>query len=211
MSNSFFQQNGIPNFPIQFMTRPNDGDVLTYSTEKGCWINQAGGGGGSDATAIQGIAVDEGPYNDGGPLAFINSDPPKFSVVSSIAIDEITSNGESFFIIGLNSEVSSGGSIELAAGTTTSTDISTAGGSVSLLAGLAASPERNGVVSLLNADGESIIQAGNDSSSNPALCFFDSLLVEKQSVTGSRGGNAALASLLTALANYGLIINNTTA
>lgn len=31
------------------------------------------------------------------------------------------------------------------------------------------------------------------------------------SVTGSRGGNAALASLLTALANQGLIANNTTA
>ncbi len=30
------------------------------------------------------------------------------------------------------------------------------------------------------------------------------------SVTGSRGGNAALASLLTALATEGLIVNNTT-
>ena len=30
-------------------------------------------------------------------------------------------------------------------------------------------------------------------------------------VTGSRGGNAALASLLTALASEGLIIDNTTA
>lgn len=33
----------------------------------------------------------------------------------------------------------------------------------------------------------------------------------KQTVTGSRGGNAALASLLTALANLGLITNSTTA
>ena len=33
----------------------------------------------------------------------------------------------------------------------------------------------------------------------------------KPSVTGSRGGNAALASLITALASYGLITNNTTA
>lgn len=30
-------------------------------------------------------------------------------------------------------------------------------------------------------------------------------------VTGSRGGNAALASLLTALANLGIIVNNSTA
>lgn len=34
--------------------------------------------------------------------------------------------------------------------------------------------------------------------------------VAQQTVTGSRGGNAALASLLTALDNFGFIINNTT-
>ena len=33
----------------------------------------------------------------------------------------------------------------------------------------------------------------------------------KPTVTGSRGGNAALASLLTALASYGLIVDGTTA
>lgn len=35
--------------------------------------------------------------------------------------------------------------------------------------------------------------------------------IAKPSVTGSRGGNAALASLLTALANYGLITDSSTA
>jgi hypothetical protein len=34
--------------------------------------------------------------------------------------------------------------------------------------------------------------------------------VGKQTVTGSRGGNAALASLLTALMDLGLIVDNTT-
>ena len=33
----------------------------------------------------------------------------------------------------------------------------------------------------------------------------------QQTVTGSRGGNAALASLLTALATLGLIVDSTTA
>jgi hypothetical protein len=41
--------------------------------------------------------------------------------------------------------------------------------------------------------------------------FFGSAVVALQTVTGSRGGNAALASLLTALANYGFITNSTTA
>lgn len=34
--------------------------------------------------------------------------------------------------------------------------------------------------------------------------------IQRQTITGSRGGNAALASLLTALANFGLITNSTT-
>jgi hypothetical protein len=41
--------------------------------------------------------------------------------------------------------------------------------------------------------------------------FFGANAVGRQTVTGSRGGNAALASLLTALATLGLITDNTTA
>lgn len=43
-----------------------------------------------------------------------------------------------------------------------------------------------------------------------AFGFFGSPGTSRQTVTGSRGGNAALASLLTALANTGLIIDSTT-
>ncbi len=35
--------------------------------------------------------------------------------------------------------------------------------------------------------------------------------IAKPTITGSRGGNAALASLLTALASYGIITDSTTA
>jgi hypothetical protein len=41
--------------------------------------------------------------------------------------------------------------------------------------------------------------------------FYNTAPIAKPNVTGSRGGNAALASLLTALANQGLITNSTTA
>jgi len=41
--------------------------------------------------------------------------------------------------------------------------------------------------------------------------FFGGTANSKQTVSGSRGGNAALASLLTALANYGLIVDSSTA
>ncbi len=43
------------------------------------------------------------------------------------------------------------------------------------------------------------------------LAFFGAAGATQPTVTGSRGGNAALASLLTALANLGLIVNSTTA
>lgn len=43
------------------------------------------------------------------------------------------------------------------------------------------------------------------------LGFYNSAPAAKQTVTGSRGGNAALASLLTALATLGLITDNTSA
>jgi hypothetical protein len=41
--------------------------------------------------------------------------------------------------------------------------------------------------------------------------FFGAAAVDRPTVTGSRGGNAALTSLLTALANLGLIINSSSA
>jgi hypothetical protein len=44
-----------------------------------------------------------------------------------------------------------------------------------------------------------------------SLGFYNSAAVTKPTVTGSRGGNAALASLLTALASLGLVVDSTTA
>jgi hypothetical protein len=40
--------------------------------------------------------------------------------------------------------------------------------------------------------------------------FNNTAPIAKPTVTGSKGGNAALASLITALANYGLIVDSTT-
>jgi hypothetical protein len=40
--------------------------------------------------------------------------------------------------------------------------------------------------------------------------FNGSAAIAKPTITGSRAGNAALASLLTALASYGLITDSTT-
>lgn len=44
-----------------------------------------------------------------------------------------------------------------------------------------------------------------------AIGFFNTNPIAKPTVAGSRGGNAALLSLLTCLANLGLVIDTTTA
>jgi hypothetical protein len=54
---------------------------------------------------------------------------------------------------------------------------------------------------------------GNLLHQGSSIGFFrpDTTVTSKQTVSGSRGGNAALASLLTALAAYGLVTDSTTA
>lgn len=46
--------------------------------------------------------------------------------------------------------------------------------------------------------------------SSTGLGFYDAVPVAKQTVTGAKGGNAALASLMTALSNLGLVTDSTT-
>lgn len=50
----------------------------------------------------------------------------------------------------------------------------------------------------------------NSSGSAPQLGFFGAAVVGKPTVTGSKGGNLALGSLVTALSNLGLITDSTT-
>jgi hypothetical protein len=55
------------------------------------------------------------------------------------------------------------------------------------------------------------VMRGEADGAGPRVGFLGAAAVARPSVTGSRGGNAALASLLAALANLGLITDNTTA
>jgi hypothetical protein len=54
------------------------------------------------------------------------------------------------------------------------------------------------------------ILLARDAGGQDQLGVFNIGPVARQAVAGARGGNVALANLLTALANYGLIIDNTT-
>ena len=55
-----------------------------------------------------------------------------------------------------------------------------------------------------------IIDTGFRITSSTNIGVFGSAAVAKQTVTGSKGGNAALDSLLTALENYGWVLDNST-
>jgi hypothetical protein len=79
-----------------------------------------------------------------------------------------------------------------------------------LVAGLEAQLSFDGTSILWRVAGNSVIAAERVAGTN-RIGFFAATPAIKQTVTGSRGGNAALASLLTALATLGLITDSTTA
>jgi hypothetical protein len=59
--------------------------------------------------------------------------------------------------------------------------------------------------------GNATIEVGSAVKFASTTGFNNTTPIAKPTVTGSRGGNAALASLLTALANYGLVTDSSTA
>lgn len=86
------------------------------------------------------------------------------------------------------------------------------GGSVIIQAGLGGGAGVNGEVSLgVQGLGTGVAVTTAALGGAIAVGFFGQAPAAKPTITGSRGGNAALASLLTALATLGLITNNTTA
>ena len=78
------------------------------------------------------------------------------------------------------------------------------------------SPQRNGITLGANVSGAAYIAnqyAGNTGTarSGTSGITLDLDSIGKRTVTGSRGGNAAVASLVTQLAGAGLIVDGTTA
>lgn len=63
----------------------------------------------------------------------------------------------------------------------------------------------------LQTPGGSVGVAVKDAGAGVLVGFYGTTPVAKPTATGSRGGNAALASLLTALANLGLLVDSTSA
>lgn len=82
------------------------------------------------------------------------------------------------------------------------------GGIVSIQGDASVSIESfSGFVQLGDLNGIAVVKVN----SNGFLGFRNAVPIAKPAVVGAKAANAALASLLTALANYGLITDNTTA
>lgn len=110
---------------------------------------------------------------------------------------------------------STGSNLEIMAGDATVGGTDKNGGTLVIRSGIATGTGESGVQIQTAKSGASgtadrtpttIIEALGDK-----LAFNGATPINKPTVTGSRGGNAALASLLTALAQLGLITDSTTA
>lgn len=69
----------------------------------------------------------------------------------------------------------------------------------------------NGLFRISTENIVDVFTVGEGNAGNPLMGFFGTGATDRPSITGSRGGNVALANLLTALQTLGLVINNTTA
>jgi hypothetical protein len=97
-----------------------------------------------------------------------------------------------------------GGACTVRGGDSTGASGTRTGGNCTMRPGSGASG--NGVLDLQNGAGISRVKV-NDT----GIGFYAAAPVAQATVTGSRGGNAALADLLTKLANLGLIVDGTSA
>lgn len=59
-----------------------------------------------------------------------------------------------------------------------------------------------------NFAGQLTLQSGALAVISSSLGFYGHAAVAKPTIAGSRGGNAALQSLITALANFGLVVDS---
>lgn len=156
--------------------------------------------------------------------------------ISITAGDGATDSGGSAEIIAGNGEAggsvsissgdalaveNSGGNVDILAGSSPGGEIGT-GGNIFCEPGTSGSLATAGSIRLRHAGGEDAIVIAQEPAAphlgNRAilitatgLSFFNGTPAERPSVSGSRGGNAALASLLTVLDSMGLISDNTTA
>lgn len=101
-----------------------------------------------------------------------------------------------------------GGALQLSGADGVGTDV--AGGAVNVNGGARSGSAAGGSV-LLRPGSTTHVTLGRSALDNLTFGIFGTAAATRQTVSGSRGSNAALASLLTALATYGLVTDSSSA
>lgn len=143
-----------------------------------------------------------------GLVASVDGTPSVSQLVNTSTAQTLTSKTLTSPVI--NSPTISTGSLSIGA------NASTTGSAINMGSGLTIYARNNansGDVQVLVKDSLDRVSIASNTilATSTSLAFFGGTVQTMQNVTGSRGGNAALASLLTALASYGLISNSTSA
>ncbi len=110
-------------------------------------------------------------------------------------------------ILGQNADDGKGGDLFLEAGDAAGTNKN--GGAIEVNSGTETGSGTSTIK--FRAGGAGLLLELASNGSTAQLGFFNTATAGKQTVTGIRDSNAALANLLTALATYGLIVDSTTA
>lgn len=150
------------------------------------------------SAAVRGLTVDMGANANGGAIVITQS---ASSTGHQMVFSNVT-DGTAFHIYGPVA-----GQLRIGAGQPTGTN---AGREILLQASNASTTGAGGSIYLNEGAGAGGGARGSiliGTAAGMVLGFHGSLGATQQTVTGSRGGNAALASLLTALATIGLIVD----
>lgn len=166
-------------------------------------------------TSFDCVAIGDGPQCDGSNSIAIGNGPlARGTEVIALGHLAKTDNGATEAIaIGHSAEVNGAFNDAVAVGHGATV---TGSNSVSIgRSSLGASSAAAGEVALMNGDFNFKVGTINGvqfgASSSVKMGWFGAAPITQPSVTGSRGGNAALASLLVQLASLGLIVDNTVA
>jgi len=154
------------------------------------------------SAAVRGLTVDMGANANGGAIVITQS---ASSTGHQMVFSNVT-DGTAFHIYGPVA-----GQLRIGAGQPTGTN---AGREILLQASNASTTGAGGSIYLNEGAGAGGGARGSilvGTAAGMVLGFYGSLGATQQTPTGSRGGNAALASLLTALATIGLIVDGTSA
>lgn len=187
-------------------------------------INASGGGSGyasltgAGETVTPGALTQAGDFEVDGNLSMVGTGNT-FAVFGGVQVNPVSPPVHPLDILLSNTfastatiDIFSGGPIEINAGTTlaltsdSSMSINSTGGMTiqANSGGLSIEALTGGTLTLNGAD----IDVGVSNLNN--ISFYGGTGSTQPTITGSRGGNAALASLLTALATLGLIVDSST-